>query len=48
MNTLIWNVIEQKYESTTGSMYSEESAQEMVDCGIAKFCDDVQELDFND
>ena len=48
MNELHWNIEEGKYESSTGSLYDVETANDLVEVGLAVIGDNVQELDFNE
>jgi len=48
MNELNWNSTEGKYESSTGSLYDIETANDLVEVGLAVISDDVEELNFNE
>lgn len=49
MNELTWCDVECKYISSTGTAYDTETANDMVECGIAVINDNgVGELDFNE
>ena len=47
MNVLTWDEYENEYRSSTGTLYDTETANEMVECGLAVIGDGIEELDFN-